>query len=267
MSDREEPVRVWGVPRGGNYVAAMLTGVTTFTVTSDPNDAHIAVDDIIDSGRTARRIYDSYGLDTVALIDKRDDAPPAFSYPSKSWVVFPWETTFETDAESLVVRQLEMIGENPNRKGLLDTPKRVVQSWAELYSGYQYDDSVIYDLLLKQFDIEVPQTPDQPINISDIAFYSMCEHHMLPFRGTANISYIPKDGLVIGLSKIPRMVDIYARRLQIQERLTQQIYNAVDYASNGARVELVSKHLCVGSRGHSDDGIKMRTVAQSSHWR
>jgi GTP cyclohydrolase I len=146
--------------------------------------------------------------------------------------------------EGLVRRQLELLGEDPSRPGLVRTPHRVARSMAWLTRGYEVD--------LKEavgqgiFDDE----HDNMIMVRDIELYSMCEHHMLPFFGKAHIAYIP-NGRILGLSKLPRIVDMFARRLQVQERLTGEIADAVQESVNpiGVGVVIEAAHLCMMMRG------------------
>ena len=139
---------------------------------------------------------------------------------------------------------LVRIGEDPNRDGLLRTPERMEKSMKFLTRGYTMDvKEVLHDAL---FDVDY----DEMVIVKDIEFYSMCEHHLLPFFGKAHIAYVP-DGKVIGLSKIPRLVDVFARRLQVQERLTRQIGDAITEAirPQGVAVILEGQHLCMMMRG------------------
>jgi GTP cyclohydrolase I len=148
-------------------------------------------------------------------------------------------TTQELYRELLV-----RIGEDPNRDGLVDTPKRMEKSMAFLTRGYQMDvNTVLHDAL---FDVDY----DEMVIVKDIEFFSMCEHHLLPFFGKAHVAYVP-NGRVIGLSKIPRVVDVFARRLQVQERLTTQIADAISdaIAPQGVAVILEAQHLCMMMRG------------------
>src|SRR5574343_1463451 len=127
----------------------------------------------------------------------------------------------EINGEEVVVNFLRFIGEDPMRAGIRETPARVVKSWRELYEGYHLDPKKI---LSKRFDAE---DCDEIVLCKNIEFYSTCEHHLLPIVGTAHVGYIPgKGGKVVGLSKLARLVDVYARRLQIQEQMTRQIAKA-----------------------------------------
>jgi GTP cyclohydrolase I len=146
--------------------------------------------------------------------------------------------------QEIYAELLTRIGEDPTRDGLLDTPRRMEKSMAFLTKGYtQTVEEVLHDAL---FDVDY----DEMVIVKDIEFYSMCEHHMLPFYGRAHIAYVP-NGKVVGLSKIPRIVDVFARRLQVQERLTHQIAEAIDHAIHpeGVGVVLEAQHLCMMMRG------------------
>ena len=139
---------------------------------------------------------------------------------------------------------ISRLGEDPNRDGLLRTPERMEKSMEYLTRGYQQTiGEVLHEAL---FDVDY----DEMVIVKDIEFYSMCEHHMLPFFGKAHIAYVP-HGKVIGLSKLPRLVDVFARRLQVQERLTRQIGDAITEAIHpqGVAVILEAQHLCMMMRG------------------
>jgi GTP cyclohydrolase IA len=146
--------------------------------------------------------------------------------------------------QDLIADVLRQLGENPEREGLRDTPKRVEQSLRFLTSGYQADiDEVINEAL---FSVDYSEM----VIVKDIDFYSLCEHHLLPFFGKCHIAYIPQQR-VIGLSKIPRLVDVFARRLQVQERLTDQIAQVIQekVAPLGVAVVMEGTHLCMAMRG------------------
>ncbi len=139
--------------------------------------------------------------------------------------------------------QISFIGDDPNREGLLDTPKRIIKSWDELYCGYKQDPAS----LMTVFDSD---GCDQIVLLKDIEMFSVCEHHMLPFFGKAHVAYIP-DGKVIGISKLARLVDMYARRLQIQERIGEQVTAALmKYLQpKGAACIIEAVHMCMRMRG------------------
>jgi len=153
----------------------------------------------------------------------------------------------------IVIRQLLAIGENPDREGIMDTPARVVRSWDELYSGYGKDPKDLFTV----FDAG---TYDQIVLLKDIELFSMCEHHMLPFFGVAHIAYLP-DKQVIGVSKLARLVDIYARRLQIQERIGEQVTTTLmDYLKpRGAACIIEATHMCMRMRGCNKQNSTMVT--------
>ncbi len=146
--------------------------------------------------------------------------------------------------EELIRQMLVEIGEDPGREGLLRTPERVAQAWEFLTAGYRM--SVRDEMNEAIFESDNREM----VIVKDIDFYSMCEHHMLPFFGKASVAYLP-DGKIIGLSKMARIVDVYARRLQVQERLTTQIANALqDYLQpKGVAVVVRAQHLCMMMRG------------------
>ena len=146
--------------------------------------------------------------------------------------------------QDLIKRLLAELGEDPSREGLLDTPKRVEQALKFLTSGYDADiDTVLNDAL---FAVDYSEM----IVVKDIDFYSLCEHHLLPFFGKCHVAYIPSNK-VIGLSKIPRIVDVFSRRLQVQERLTNQIADTLrdKIAPVGVAVVMEATHLCMSMRG------------------
>jgi GTP cyclohydrolase I len=151
---------------------------------------------------------------------------------------------------------LDAIGEDPNREGLLRTPARVARMYEELTAGYHVDpDQLINDAI---FDV----TYDQMVVVRDIDYYSLCEHHMLPFLGQAHVAYIP-DGRVIGLSKIPRIVEMFARRLQVQERMTQEIAEFLMATLHPLGVAVVAEglHMCAAMRGVKKANARMTTSA------
>jgi GTP cyclohydrolase IA len=164
--------------------------------------------------------------------------------------------TSNAGLEDLVRKQLALIGEDPRREGLLNTPKRVAKSLLWLTRGYDID---IADVV---GDAVFEENHEHMVMVRDIELYSMCEHHMLPFFGKAHIAYIP-NGRIVGLSKLPRIVDVYARRLQVQERLTDQIASAIQEALQPAGVGVVIEayHLCMMMRGVEKQNSKTITSA------
>lgn len=166
----------------------------------------------------------------------------------------------ETKHESFkeVIRALlEHLGENPDREGLQDTPSRVAKAWDTWCGGYEKDAGEI----LKVFE-DGAEGYDEMVSVVDIPFYSHCEHHLAPIFGTATVAYIP-NGKIVGLSKLSRLVDMYARRLQVQERLTNDIANALfeHLQPKGVGVYIKARHLCMESRGISQQGHYTVTTA------
>ena len=157
---------------------------------------------------------------------------------------------------------LKAVGEDPEREGLKNTPNRVARMYTELLSGYSMDPERIINGAL--FNINY----DEMVLVRDIEFYSLCEHHMLPFIGRAHVAYLPA-GKVIGLSKIPRIVDMYARRLQVQERMTRQIADILQATlePQGVAVVVEGMHLCSMMRGVKKHDARMTTSAMHGAFR
>jgi len=158
--------------------------------------------------------------------------------------------------ESIILDLLKEIGEDPEREGLQKTPHRVAKSWTTFAKGYkQTPEEVVGDAIFNE-------QCDEVIAVKDIDFFSLCEHHLLPFKGVAHVGYLPEKK-IIGLSKIPRIVDIYARRLQVQERLTQQVADALQDVLNpkGVAVVIEAEHLCMQMRGVEKKSSFMITSA------
>lgn len=158
--------------------------------------------------------------------------------------------------EEAVRTILHGVGEDVQREGLLNTPKRVAKMYDEILAGYRIDPHELVNGAL--FDVEY----DEMVVVKDIEYFSMCEHHMLPFYGRAHVAYIPSDK-IIGLSKIPRIVDMFARRLQVQERLTRQIADMIDEILHplGVAVAVEGQHMCSMMRGVKKEHPEMVTTA------
>lgn len=159
---------------------------------------------------------------------------------------------------SAVKTLLEFIGENPDREGLRETPKRFLKAWAEHWgSGYGKDPKEV----MKVFD-DGGENYDEMVLVKDIKVFSHCEHHIAPIVGVAHVAYIPQGGRIIGLSKLNRLVDMFARRLQVQERLTTQIAEALWNELNplGVAVSITADHFCVKTRGIQDVNSKTTTT-------
>ena len=164
--------------------------------------------------------------------------------------------------KKIIFDLLKAVGEDPHREGLKNTPDRVARMYTELLSGYTEEPARIINNAL--FHVNY----DEMVLVCDIEFYSLCEHHMLPFLGRAHVAYIPA-GIVIGLSKIPRIVDMYARRLQIQERMTRQIADFVQETlqPQGVAVVVEAIHLCSMMRGVKKHDARMTTSAMHGSFR
>jgi GTP cyclohydrolase I len=175
----------------------------------------------------------------------------------------PWhEADRETALAGLVRRQLELLGETPDREGLLRTPERVAKSLGFLTHGYQLEPAdVIGDAIFEE-------AHQNMVLVRDIEMYSLCEHHMLPFFGKVHIAYIP-NGRIVGLSKLPRLVEIFARRLQVQERLTEQVADALEQVLQPRAVGVVIEavHLCMMMRGVEKQNSKTITSALRGEFR
>lgn len=172
-------------------------------------------------------------------------------------------SNIDTDAiESAVTNMLRAFGEDPQREGLKNTPKRVALMYPELLSGYRTDSKKLVNNALFTVDY------DDMVIVRDIEFYSLCEHHMLPFIGRAHVAYVPR-GQVIGLSKIPRIVDMFARRLQIQERMTRQIADFINdlLKPQGVAVVVEALHMCSMMRGVKKHDARMTTSTMLGSFR
>jgi GTP cyclohydrolase I len=173
----------------------------------------------------------------------------------------------EADAEAGIAVLLRYLGYDPNTTGLMDTPARVVRSFLELTRG-RYEDAGIH--LSRVFAEHDGETHDELIACTGIPFTSLCEHHLLPFTGTATVAYIPAPGApVVGLSKLARVVDVFARRLTIQERVTHQITDALTehLETIGVAAVLTSQHSCLSLRGACKPGARMVTSSMQGVFR
>jgi GTP cyclohydrolase I len=249
----EKPVALHGIPRGGIVPAYAVAAALNLhgcdaVVVSNWADADYLIDDLVDSGATKARYEKLTGAPFLALFDKER---------YQDWLVFPWEETELGSKEDIVLRQLQAIGEDVTREGLAETPKRVVKAWGQWFAGYGQNPADV----LKVFE-DGAEGCDQMVLETDIPVYSFCEHHMAPIFGVAHIAYIP-NGKVVGLSKLARVTDIFARRLQVQERLTNQIADALDehLAPLGVGVIIQARHGCMESRGVCKHGVVTTTSA------
>lgn len=231
-------IRAFGIPRGGCAVAALFDPV------DDPEFADIIVDDLVDSGSTRETWMNTHPTkEFFAPFDKTKEEEI-----QGKWLVFPWEEK-ETPIEDHVRRVIQSFGEDLNREGLKETPKRYLKFWREFLNPEPFN--------LTTFSSE---SVDQMIVQTNIPFYSVCEHHLAPFYGVGHIAYIPKDR-ILGLSKLARVLDFYARSLQNQERITEQVAREIQEATQGLGVAVVieAEHLCMTMRGIKKPGTKTRS--------
>lgn len=253
LADRWRPkgfiAGVYGIPTGGCFVALEVARQLDLSVLDAPQKGSLNVDDLVDSGNTFKRSLGP-GCFFDALYRKPHSPEGIAPHATlvSGWVQFPWE--HENSPCDAIVRVLEYVGEDPNREGLKGTPERVLKTFKEMTVGYDIDPA---KLLKTVFDEQC----DEMIVVSGIPFDSLCEHHLLPFSGTVTVGYIPLNGKIIGLSKIPRLVECFARRLQIQERMTSQIATELNNALSpvGIGVVVEAHHLCMSLRGIKKNGI------------
>lgn len=182
-------------------------------------------------------------LHTFPSAERRDD-----------WALC--ERPSREDAEAAVRTLIQWIGDDPDREGLIDTPKRVVKAYEDLYSGYRKDP---VEPLARVFE-EVNGYQDMVL-LRDVEFHSACEHHMVPFVGKAHIAYYPRNG-VVGLSKLARVIDIFGRRLQTQENMTAQIFDTIESTLNplGVALMIEAEHMCMSMRGVQKKGVSTVTT-------
>lgn len=264
-----------GISRGGIIPAYMLARLLHVPAISDYKDvkivdpftcdwmddykgaAIILVDDIRDTGATAKYFEDqakkrNIDLQLFCLVTRLEKA----MHGEDVWFEFPWETKEDTvgGREQAVTALLRSVGEDPNREGLKDTPKRVSKMYDELCVGYKQEPKEILSAIFST------DKYDEMIVLKDIPFASLCEHHMLPFRGKVHFAYIPNK-VVVGVSKIARLVECFARRLQIQERMTVEIGKAFEdiIKPKGVGVIVEAAHECMIVRGIKKEGCQMVT--------
>lgn len=190
---------------------------------------------------------------------RAEAAPPDAAADVDAATVAGRGAAHAAEIETLVARLLALLGEDPARDGLRKTPHRVAKMYREMLAGYDQDVETILNGAL--FDVAYGE--GEMIVVAGIDYQSMCEHHLLPFTGRAHVAYVPRDR-VVGLSKIPRLVDMFARRLQIQERLTNEIADSLVAALDpvGAMVVLEGEHSCASLRGVKKHGVNMVTTAR-----
>lgn len=232
---------IYAVPRGGVPIAILMNRKLQLLLLeneADITEKTLIVDDICDSGRTLAKFPNN---DSATIFKKSDASlhtPRWCLYDTNDWIEFPYEQT-ERDEEDNIVRMLETLGEDASREGLKDTPKRVMKFYRQFLSPDPFN-----------FTTFNAEGTDEMIVQRDIPFFSLCEHHLAPFFGVATVAYIP-DGKIVGLSKLARTVDLYARRFQNQERITSQIAERLmeELQPRGVAVTLKARHFCMEMRG------------------
>jgi GTP cyclohydrolase I len=248
-------VKIYPIPRGGIPAAYAVGRHLNCRFVDKPCEADAFIDDILDTGKTSENWKERFpNTPFYALIDKKN---PVHISRFPGWVVFPWEGTSEAGITDNITRILEFVGDDPTRGGLAETPNRVAKAWQFWCSGYDKDPAEV----LKTFE-DGAEKHDQMITVKDIPIYSHCEHHMAAIFGTITISYIP-NGKIVGLSKLSRLTDIFARRLQVQERMTDQIADALyeHLKPKGVGVVIKARHMCMESRGVCQQGHHTITTA------
>jgi GTP cyclohydrolase I len=223
----DKKTKIYGVPKNGMILSGFFNAINV----ANPEEADLILDDIIDSGSTKKKFKKLFPKKKfVALFEKDSNV---------DWVNFPFEKKLDEDQNDTVIRLLQIIGEDPRREGLLDTPKRYLSAFDEFLNPPTFN--------MTTFDAE---KTDEMIVQLDIPFYSFCEHHLLPFFGKGYIAYIP-DKKIVGLSKLARTLETFSRRLQNQERVTNQVadYLQENLEAKGVAVVLKARHLCMEMRG------------------
>ena len=225
IKEKYPDAKFWGIPRGGQVVAGILGNAV-----DNMNDCDVIVDDLIDSGATYNK-YISHNKPIEVLIDKRKEF-------TNEWIVFPWENA-EGDIDVNITRLLQYFGEDVEREGLKETPKRYIKFLKEFLNPPKWNCTTFNG---EGYDEMIIQT--------NIPFYSLCEHHLAPFFGYGTIAYIPNKRIV-GLSKLARTLETFARRLQNQERITTQVaeFLVEKLKPRGVAVQLTAKHMCMEMRG------------------
>ncbi len=225
IKEKYPDAKFWGIPRGGQVVAGILGNAV-----DNINDCDVIVDDLIDSGATMLR-YLKHNKPIEVLIDKRKEF-------TNEWLVFPWENS-EGDIDDNITRVLQYFNEDVEREGLKETPKRYIKFLKEFLNPPEWNCTTFEG---EGYDEMIIQT--------GIPFHSLCEHHIAPFFGYGTIAYIPNKRIV-GLSKLARTLETFARRLQNQERITTQVADFLmeKLEPRGVAVQLTAKHMCMEMRG------------------
>lgn len=253
-----QTIKIHPVPRGGVPAAYAVMRFLSprsnrYELCVSPQYADCYIDDLIDSGITRERFAKLWpDRPFFALFDKQKNIV------DKHWLIFPWEGNEAGSIEDATTRLLQYIGEDTERDGLKETPARVARAWKTWTQGYTQDVQNLFKMFEETADY------NEIVLLKNLPFYSHCEHHLAPFFGTASIAYIP-NGKIVGLSKLNRVLDAFSQRLQVQERMTKQIANALMEGLNpkGVAVQVRARHLCMESRGIQKQGHETVTQALS----
>ena len=247
---------VYGVPRGGTYPASIIARELGVEQVYDPEkitDSTLIVDDLIDSGKT----ISAYPNNDKAVVYIKTGKIGLCTFFGRGvgneWIIFPDEGS--TTVEDNCARILQYIGEDVTREGLVETPSRMRRAYDEIFAGYRMNPEDV----CKTF---IDGACKEPVMLRNCEYYSTCEHHFFPFYGHISIAYIP-NGKVIGVSKLARLVDVYSKRMQIQERMTGQIAETIERLIQpaGVFVYCTGKHFCMTSRGVKKQEAEMITMS------
>lgn len=246
---------LYAVPRGGHLLGLILSDELKLPIEIDKSDIRkdtLIVDDLIDSGKTLSEFKDN---DKAVLYVKHGKKKLATYYlqETDAWVKFPDEK--DDEVQDHITRVMQYIGEDTQREGLIETPKRVQRAIDEIFAGYKQNPKD----LMKTF---TQGTCKEMVILKNCEFYSTCEHHMFPFFGHISIGYLPNKK-VIGISKLARLVDLYSKRMQIQERMTTEIADTImkELDAKGVYVVCEGVHFCMRSRGVKKQDASMITSA------
>ena len=237
---------VFGIPSGGLVPACIIAEALQIPLIEEPVENTLIVDDIKDSGKTLSK-YPNNDHAVLFWKEHGNTTAPTFYasiVPTNTWIELPHEAIEgKRGVEDNIIRLLEYIGEDVHREGLEKTPHRVQKMWKEVTIGYTQSAEELFASVFTSDNGNM-------VIVKDIEFYSHCEHHMVPFFGKVHIGYVP-NGKVLGLSKFARLVDIFAKRLQIQEQLTEQIAEEIKTHLQplGVIVVIEAKHMCMMMRG------------------
>ena len=230
--------KVYGIPRGGAIVAGLLRQRGMQVV--GPDEAEVIVDDIIDSGATARRYSERYGKPIAVLVNKEQEELMGV------WVEFPWEGGREGDLRDGLRRIIQTIGDDPDRTGLIETPDRVVEVWDQLFSGYREQPGDVIEW--------TPAGEGGMVVVRGVPFRSTCERHLLPFWGKVDAACLPAERTIAPAS-LTRLIEVCSRRLHTQETLTRQMGQALDEGrAAGSAVAVRARRACAAPQALAPDG-------------